>query len=78
MTQGAANYEEILRQMSLVRLVEGGSSFASLIKNDIVRGMCDSEVLIISTYCNETVDAAANQLRRFGNNVTVVLLGEVN
>ena len=78
MTQGAANYEEILRQMSLVTLVEGGSSFTSIIKNDIIRGLCDSEVLIISTYCNETIDGAANQLRRFGNNVTVVLLGEVN
>ena len=77
MTQGAVNYEEILRQMSLVMLVEGGSSFSSIIKNDIIRGMCDSEVLIISTYCNETIDAAANQLRRYGNNVTIILLGEI-
>lgn len=77
MTQGAVNYEEILRQMSLITLVEGGSSFTSIIKNDIIRGMCDSEVLIISTYCNETIDAAANQLRRYGNNVTIILLGEL-
>ena len=77
MTQGAVNYEEILRQMSLITLVEGGSSFTSIIKNDIIRGMCDSEVLIISTYCNETIDAAANQLRRYGNNVTIILLGEI-
>ena len=77
MTQGAVNYEEILRQMSLVTLVEGGSSFSSLIKNDIIRGICDSEILIISTYCNETIDSAANQLRRYGNNVSIILLGEI-
>ncbi len=77
MTQGAVNYEEILRQMALVTLREGGSSFTSIIKNDIIRGMCDSEVLIISTYCNETIDSAANQLRRYGNNVTIILLGEL-
>ena len=78
MTQGAVNYEEILRQMSLITLIEGGSSFMSIIKNDIIRGLSDSEVLIISTYCNETIDNAANQLRRYGNNVTIILLGDIN
>lgn len=77
MTQGAVNYEEILRQMSLVTLVEGGASFQSIVKSDIVRGISDSEILIISTYCNETIEAAANQLRRYGNNVTIILLGEI-
>ncbi len=77
MTQGAANYEEILRLMALVTLIEGGSSFTSIIKNDIIRGLSDSEAIIISTYCNETIESAANQLRRYGNNVTIILLGEL-
>ena len=76
MTQGALNYEDILMQMSKVRLAEG-VSFAALLGNDALGGLCDSEVFILTTYINEGIDRTVDTLHKFGNNVSVIMLGEL-
>lgn len=76
MTQGVRNYEEILRYMSLVNLSEG-ISFAALLQNDAIGGLTDSEVFVLTSYMNETLDEAVNNFYKFGNNVSVTMLGEL-
>ena len=76
MTQGAINYEDILIQMAKVRLSDG-VSFAALLGNDATGGLCDSEVFILTTYINETMDRTIDTFHRFGNNVSVIMLGEL-
>lgn len=76
MTQGALNYEDILMQMSKVRLAEG-ISFAALMGNDALGGLCDSEVFILTTYINEGIDKTVDTLHKFGNSVSVIMLGEL-
>ena len=76
MTQGALNYEDILMQMSKVRLAEG-ISFAALLGNDALGGLCDSEVFILTTYINEQIDRTVDTFHKFGNNVSVIMLGDL-
>lgn len=76
MVQGAINYEEILCQMALIDCREG-ISFAALLQNDIMGGLCDSEIFILTTYMNETLDTVVDNFHRFGNNVTVIMLGDL-
>ncbi len=76
MTQGAVNYEEILCQMALMNMNEG-CSFASLLQNDLLGGLCDSEIFLLTIYMNENIDTIVDYFHRFGNNVTVVMLGDI-
>ncbi len=76
MTQGVRNYEEILQYMSLINLAEG-ISFAALLQNDVVGGLADSEVFILTTYMNETLDAVVDNFHKFGNNVSIIMLEEL-
>ena len=76
MTQGALNYEDILMQMSKVRLAEG-VSFTALLGSDALGGLCDSEVFILTTYINEQIDRTVDTFHKFGNNVSVIMLGEL-
>ena len=76
MTQGALNYEDILMQMSKVRLAEG-VSFAALLGSDALGGLCDSEVFILTTYINEQIDRTVDTFHKFGNNVSVIMLGDL-
>ena len=75
-TQGVIHYEEILQQMSLVSHSEG-VSFAALLQNDILGGLCDSEVFLLTSYMNEALDTVVDNFHRFGNNVSVIMLGEL-
>lgn len=76
MTQGALNYEDILMQMSKVRLAEG-VSFPALLGSDALGGLCDSEVFILTTYINEQIDRTVDTFHKFGNNVSIIMLGEL-
>ncbi len=76
MTQGALNYEEILCQMSQMYMSEG-CSFASLLQNDLHGGLCDSEIFLLTTYINDNLDEMIDNFNRFGNNVTVIMLGDI-
>ena len=76
MTQGALNYEDILMQMSKVRLAEG-VSFTALLGSDALGGLCDSEVFILTTYVNEQIDRTVDTFHKFGNNVSVIMLGDL-
>lgn len=76
MTQGALNYEDILMQMSKVRLAEG-VSFTALLGSDALGGLCDSEVFILTTYINEQIDRTVDTFHKFGNNVSVIMLGDL-
>lgn len=76
MTQGAINYEEILCYMAKMRMSEG-ISFAALLQSDILGGLCDSEVFLLTTYMNDTLDTVVDNFHRFGNNVTVIMLGDL-
>lgn len=76
MTQGVLNYEEILKYMSLVSMSEG-ISFAALLQNDILGGLFDSEVFLLTNYMNEALDGVVDNFHRFGNNVSVIMLGDL-
>ncbi len=76
MTQGAVNYEDILCNMAQMHMREG-CSFASLLQNDVLGGLCDSEIFLLTTYMNETLDSVVDNFHRFGNNVTVIMLGDL-
>lgn len=75
-TQGVIHYEEILQHMSLVSHSEG-ISFAALLQNDILGGLCDSEVFLLTSYMNDALDAVVDNFHKFGNNVSVIMLGEL-
>ena len=62
--------------MSLVSLSEG-ISFAALLQNDILGGLCDSEIFLLTSYMNESLDTVVDKFHKFGNNVTVIMLGEI-
>ncbi len=76
MTQGAVNYEEILCHMAQMRMSEG-CSFASLLQNDVLGGLCDSEIFLLTTYMKDNLDTVVDNFHRFGNNVTVIMLGDL-
>ncbi len=76
MTQGAVNYEEILCHMAQMHMSEG-ISFAALLQNDVLGGLFDSEIFLLTTYMNETLDTVVDNFHRFGNNVTVIMLGDL-
>ncbi len=76
MTEGAVNYEDILMHMAKVRPAEG-ISFSALIGNDALGGLCNSEVFILTTYMNERIDQTVDTLNKFGNSVSVIMLGEL-
>ena len=76
MTQGAVNYEEILCYMAKMRIAEG-ISFAALLQNDVLGGLCDSEIFLLTTYMNDTLDSVVDNFHKFGNNVTVIMLGDL-
>ncbi len=76
MTQGAVHYEEILKYMSLISMGEG-ISFAALLQGDILGGLTDSEIFILTNYMNESLDAVVDNFHKFGNNVSVIMLGEL-
>ena len=50
---------------------------AALLGNDATGGLCDSEVFILTTYINEMMDRTIDTFHRFGNNVSVIMLGEL-
>ncbi len=76
MTQGVLNYIEILEVMATVQLAEG-ISFNALLQNDLLGGLCDSEIFLLTTYMNPSLDAVVDSFHRFGNNVTVIMLGDI-
>ena len=76
MTQGVIHYEEILRYMSLINMGDG-ISFAALLQNDVLGGLVDSEVFILTNYMNEALDAVVENFHKFGNNVSVIMLGDI-
>ena len=76
MTQGVIHYEEILRYMSLINMGDG-ISFAALLQNDVLGGLVDSEVFILTNYMNEALDAVVDNFHKFGNNVSVIMLGDI-
>ncbi len=76
MTQGVINYVEILEIMATIQLSEG-ISFGALLQNDLLGGLCDSEIFLLTTYMNPSLDAVVDDLHRFGNNVTVIMLGDI-
>ena len=76
MTQGALHYEEILQYMSLINMSEG-ISFAALLQNDVLGGLVDSEIFLLTNYMNEQIDAVVDNFHKFGNNVSVIMLGDL-
>jgi len=62
--------------MSLVSMSEG-ISFAALLQNDILGGLFDSEVFLLTNYMNEALDSVVDNFHRFGNNVSVIMLGDL-
>lgn len=77
MTEGTVNYEDILMHMAMVRPAEG-ISFAALIGNDALGGLCGCEVFILTSYMNERIDQTVDMLNKFGNSVSVIMLGELS
>lgn len=70
---GENHLEEILKEMAKVRH-NVGISFYSMLEYDILNGMADNEVFIITPYISEILDDQIAQFRRFGNNVNILRL----
>ena len=70
---GEVHKNGILREMSMIRAIDG-ASFASLLAADIVKGITNSEVFIITTYVDESIGEQISVLERLGNTVQVITL----
>ncbi|MEA4831504.1 MAG: DUF58 domain-containing protein [Oscillospiraceae bacterium] len=72
-TAGAYYFEEMLKEMSMIR-PRAGISFLSLVEFDLADGLKDSEVMIFTSYIDEVIDDEILKLEHNGNSVNIFLL----
>lgn len=70
---GQSQYNEILKEMSMVRPMYG-NSFRSVLGMDIEQGLGQTEVYTLTDYMDEGISDALEMLRQMGNTIHVVLL----
>lgn len=70
---GELHKKDILREMALTRAMDG-VSFASLLSADIMQGISDSDVFIITAYVDDAIGAQIAMLEYLGNTVKVITL----
>ncbi len=70
---GELHKKDILRQMALTRAIDG-DSFASILSADIISGVTNSDVFIITAYVDDAISEQIAMLEYLGNTVKVILL----
>lgn len=70
---GEMHKKDILRQMALTRAIDG-VSFASLISSDIMNGITNSDIFIITAYVDDAIGEQIAMLEYLGNTVKVITL----
>lgn len=73
MSTGISYYQELLRELALIRIMFG-NSFPSIIDMDIDDHINNSEVYIFTTYLDQSIDQKISILQQFGNTVKTVIL----
>ncbi len=76
MSVGNEKYIELLREMSMIRMLYG-YSIANIIDMDIDERISDTEIFLITTYVDESIEKRIDFLERTGNAVTVINILEV-
>ena len=72
---GERHKRDILKAMAMMRAMDG-VSFASILSEDILHGVYNSEIFIITTFLDESISMQLSLFERFGNTVTIITLGE--
>ncbi len=70
---GDVHKNDILREMSKIRAIDG-ASFASILAADIAVGITNSEVFIITSYVDESISEQVSLLEHMGNTVRIISL----
>ena len=70
---GDVHKNDILREMSKIRAIDG-ASFASILAADIAIGITNSEVFIITSYVDESISEQVSLLEHMGNTVRIISL----
>ncbi len=70
---GDVHKNDILREMSKIRAIDG-ASFASILAADIADGITNSEVFIITSYVDESISEQVSLLEQMGNTVQIISL----
>ncbi len=73
MRGGELHKKDILKEMALTRAMDG-VSFASILSADIMRGVTQSEVFLITAYVDEVIGEQIAKLEAMGNHVKIYLL----
>ena len=72
---GDVHKNDILREMAMIRAIDG-ASFASILASDIAKGVMNSEVFIITPYLDDGISEQISVLERLGNAVRVITPNE--
>lgn len=71
---GESHKTDILREMAKIR-AKDGASFASVLAENIAKGIQNSEIFVITSYMDEGIEEQISLLERLGNTVRVVIPG---
>lgn len=69
---GESHKNDILREMSKIR-AKDGASFTSVLAEDIVKGIRNSEIFVITSYVDRGMEEQLSLLERLGNTVRVIV-----
>lgn len=70
---GDVHKNDILREMSMIRAMDG-ASFSSILAADIAKGIMNAEVFIVTSYVDEAIGEQISVLEHMGNTVRVIML----
>lgn len=68
---GDVHKNDILREMAMIRAIDG-ASFSSILAADIAKGVMNSEIFIITPYLDEGISEQIAIFERLGNAVRVI------
>ncbi|MBQ3490841.1 MAG: DUF58 domain-containing protein [Clostridia bacterium] len=69
---GETQKNDILREMAKIR-AKDGASFSSILSDNIVKGIRNSEIFLITSYLDEGIEEQISLLERLGNTVRVIM-----
>lgn len=73
---GQIQYQEILKEMAMVRPIYG-NSFRSVLGMDIEAGMNRTEVIVLTAYMDDGIAEVLEMMKRMGNSVRIVMLEQM-
>ncbi|HPE96247.1 MAG TPA: DUF58 domain-containing protein, partial [Bacillota bacterium] len=72
-SSGTYSFEELLREMAMIR-PRSGISFSALLAKDTAELLTQAEVFIFTPFVSETTDEEMHKLEKLGNSVSVISL----